>query len=679
MSKSDSDEEQQQSTQTSLETSLSVLGENGTNFLARLEGVHPIPSKLTPEEHSALEQINNLAALVPSDPYSAIVLRAGVLYVAQNQATARDETEEALIARLRGSAEYRALSIGSDLDIRVRRFDRNIGDHPDTVAIAFSLESSPRPLESEASFLGLAASNSQRPASCSSCGAVIKALNDNDHTFKVESYTPTNFPSNSNYRIPQVISRDPQLFDSYLDHISASIRILEQKIAPKNVEDLYVQYATRDEKRLLMRDESMTQEERTRQFDALDSEAREQYRSGDGIDTFQEQLGRFRKQVSEAKTEIIHSYSPARFQRAAVEKNRLEEEKVKVEERLSRLSKSRAIPSLDVVRESHRASLENKKTLEREIAGMKGAENNDQRILSQVEVARNSVDDARRRLESAQTPVDQPTFTKEQKKPERDEIERRYQRQVKAKAEAKRVATADLQKANDALTILEADPKYLLAQERARQTQEKLKAKAEELKRVEQRITLLRHAEESLLQLERIEQAIEARNRFLSFRGGSEVMRGEREQSHLNMRRTLSAIEDDENDIRAVSGHKGAVKQPARVAPSAGWYDDEAMMDILSRSRSATLITGEYDEAARAGVREPVHTTRQLQAALHGIPEEDGNYVIPMRVNVATRNFNEHEEGRNNHWVGVHIRRELGTITEANYVDPTGRPVNEEV
>jgi hypothetical protein len=44
-----------------------------------------------------------------------------------------------------------------------------------------------------------------------------------------------------------------------------------------------------------------------------------------------------------------------------------------------------------------------------------------------------------------------------------------------------------------------------------------------------------------------------------------------------------------------------------------------------------------------------------------------------MNVNVLSRSF---KKGRNNYWVDLHIRR-VGVIAEINYVDPTGRPIDE--
>jgi hypothetical protein len=67
-------------TQSGLEWSLGQLGQNGTNFLARLENAHPIPTSLSESLGATLNSLNALATLVHSEPYSAIVLRDNVLY-----------------------------------------------------------------------------------------------------------------------------------------------------------------------------------------------------------------------------------------------------------------------------------------------------------------------------------------------------------------------------------------------------------------------------------------------------------------------------------------------------------------------------------------------------------------------------------------------------------------------
>lgn len=545
MSKFGSDKKRQQSRETSLEVSLSKLGENGTNFLARLESAHPIPAILTTEEKYLLGQINDLAALVPSDPYSAVVLRDRKLYIAQNQATAGNETEEDLIARLQDSAEYKVLPVVGDLDIRVRRFDRSIGDHPDTVAIAFALESSPQPLASKASFLGLAASNSQRPASCSSCGAVIKALNDNGYKFKVASYTPTNFPSNSNYSIPQIILRDPKLFDSYLNNISLSIKSLEQKIASKNIEDLYVQYNTRDKKRFLMKNDSMNQESITSQFDKLDSDARDQFSiNGSDTDKFHEQLNQFREQISSAKEKIAKSYSSKKFIAAAEEIQHLKQQKIEIQKTIKKNFKLLPQDAQSMMKD--KISLEKvqnfNSSLTTEISTLKGQiieatnrtiDNN--RLLELANVQR-------RRKETADVKYKETQKDLNAMKIQKNDNKARLAKQNKLKELA--VLKSTLDEATTALKEIEGQDTYKKAATALGEARDLADVQRETLKQLNDRLIKVNTISKQLSRLEKINSQIKERENLLS----AKVVPADLEETEYDREKVVASVPQESHD-----------------------------------------------------------------------------------------------------------------------------------
>ncbi len=136
-------------------------------------------------------------------------------------------------------------------------------------------------------------------------------------------------------------------------------------------------------------------------------------------------------------------------------------------------------------------------------------------------------------------------------------------------------------------------------------------------------------------------------------------------------------------DTKATSFDSKTKEEKSKTKSLTGnrWYGDDQIISILSSCRTGQLVTGEPNEILAAEVRQPVSTRGQLQTALGRIQQmADGDYVIPMRVNITTRGFGEEEENnRNNHWVGVHVRRTGGHITGVNYVDPTGERPNGEI
>ena len=74
------------------------------------------------------------------------------------------------------------------------------------------------------------------------------------------------------------------------------------------------------------------------------------------------------------------------------------------------------------------------------------------------------------------------------------------------------------------------------------------------------------------------------------------------------------------------------------------------MINILSRTPNFRLITGE-PVGMDIMVPLPIDNAT-LESALSRIPPDNGNYVIPMRINIGTGNFDEIQQNRNNHWVG---------------------------
>ena len=314
-----------------LETALKELGRSGTSFVERLRNSTPLYIDSGPGlDKGALRAVNEIAKMVPSPPYSAAVLRGGRIFIAQNARFYEgDDYRESLVAQIKQSKEYKTLAGDGDIEIQIIPYAANIGaskegDHPDVVAIEESRIASPG-LQVTPSLLGLCAFNAdgtvndQTPASCSSCGAFIKALNDIGDEFQVLSSTPTNFPSNRVFHIPRSVREDPLLLDKYLLHITDSIDGLRRQIYPIDKGDLFVQYTTKDDIKTLMREEGISPEARDQKISAMQARRREDYHQllkGEGrpaargmFHGFNTDLEKFQQQTMQDKLSTVRLYS----------------------------------------------------------------------------------------------------------------------------------------------------------------------------------------------------------------------------------------------------------------------------------------------------------------------------------------------------------------------------------
>lgn len=92
------------------------------------------------------------------------------------------------------------------------------------------------------------------------------------------------------------------------------------------------------------------------------------------------------------------------------------------------------------------------------------------------------------------------------------------------------------------------------------------------------------------------------------------------------------------------------------------WYGPEVMLPILERTHPGKVLMARKAE-----------DIQEISETIHG--GKDGEYVIPLNVNVASSTF---KDGENNHWVGLKITK-TGADIKVEYVDPTGRKINPEI
>ena len=311
-----------------LQRILGTIGYAGTAFIGRLENSESIPNKQSESDKEILRYVDQLAISVPSEPYSALVLQGNTLYIAQNQATAgEDETLKALKASPAFNQLKAALK-AEEIKVELHRYTPN-GDHPDTVAIAQAINKG-NSNKNDPVYLGLAAFEGakvkeQKPASCAGCASVIKALNDNGYHVKVNLSTPTNFPSNINYKIPSIISNDPQLMDSYLLHVENSILKLQQQLSTVNESDLYIQYATRDGVKTIM---ITANPDKNKAIKELKENAKSEYNIGQAEDVqeFKKRLPEFRENISNARSQIPGLRSEKAIRKFLAEQTKLLEQ-----------------------------------------------------------------------------------------------------------------------------------------------------------------------------------------------------------------------------------------------------------------------------------------------------------------------------------------------------------------
>ena len=132
------------------------------------------------------------------------------------------------------------------------------------------------------------------------------------------------------------------------------------------------------------------------------------------------------------------------------------------------------------------------------------------------------------------------------------------------------------------------------------------------------------------------------------------------------------SVQASNSNVQSSRDQKISSQPKAQEPP----YTDKEIITILSSQTNPSIrvMTGNLQQKL-------VSNTEQLQLALDGVKIADnGHYVIPMRVNIDTSNFGEEgAEGDNKHFVGVHVLKDRGKVTQINYVDPTGELCNEEI
>ena len=120
-------------------------------------------------------------------------------------------------------------------------------------------------------------------------------------------------------------------------------------------------------------------------------------------------------------------------------------------------------------------------------------------------------------------------------------------------------------------------------------------------------------------------------------------------------------------DIREEFKQQGAsTLQIQQTTQQDLWFGEEEIINTLLRFNT------------NAFVKDNVASNEQLLKTLQGCSseiEQGSTIVIPLNVNVITNTFLEY---KNNHWVGLILKKEQNTIT-ITYVDPIGEPMAEEM
>ena len=127
------------------------------------------------------------------------------------------------------------------------------------------------------------------------------------------------------------------------------------------------------------------------------------------------------------------------------------------------------------------------------------------------------------------------------------------------------------------------------------------------------------------------------------------------------------SVQASNSNVQSSSDQKISSQPKAQDPP----YTDVQIIDIFTRTPNVKIITGQQQQTL-------VSNAQQLEKALERVKVgDDGNYVIPMRINIDMNDFREEDD--NNHFVGVHVLKVKGKVTQINYVDPTGELCNEEI
>jgi len=614
-----------------LELLLGKIGRSGTNFVGRLEKAKKIDISKPEDKKNTdkiLSDLDELAKKAPSEPYSALALQGNTIHVVQNKDAVKSEDRESLL----NDDSFKKLKKNNpDLEIKLYTYDRATGDHPDTVAIAKALESGSPDIPI---YLGLAAFErgvikGQQPASCGGCTAAINALNDSGYMISVSLSTPMNFPSNTNYTIPNFIKQNTSLMDSYLLHVEKSLIRLQKEIAPQQHKDLYTQYMTRDtmKQAMLMPDVY----ERKDYIEKAKEQAKSNYDSKIAVKQFEQKLSSFSKAIEDAR-EIIPNL------RSLQEVTRLKEELTRESNEFnSKLVKNRItsenilqIPSEIIKRTEEVESLKQAKSelkkeatkIENRLQNIKDYESKIQHLQKAVDIAKENLANFEKKQSEKPQVKGSKKGVKESDKSRRDALEQQklkqqYGQQVKVAGKELEEEREKLNKRNPLKDNEKSDLNHKL-----REVNEKLNELTKKEEQANKAISILNDIRTSESLIKDINNMLPRHDRIGT--------------TKLTISQTLDELPSQ------------PLKKPKTEVPDK-WYED--------RHFSLTSTTA-------------VGSAEQLKINLERLNPGD---TLALNVHVLTGDF-----GGLSHWVGIK-KGAVGEVNTFAYIDPTGLGVHKHI
>ncbi|WP_341793339.1 MULTISPECIES: hypothetical protein [unclassified Rickettsia] len=307
---------------------LNPVGENGIDFIPKfgLREAGKSTKRLGLGENQnspILTKLNELAKEVPSFPYSALVLRDNTIYIAQSSGKEGQEVPKIDPEKLKEKPAFQKLLTElnvQELKIEIKRY-RPTGNHPDAIAIAEPIKmltehefGEMNDELSKSMYLGLAAFNDkltligQDPASCAACTAIIKTLNANGYNISVKFHTPTNFPGDKDYKIPDFIKNNPKYLDSYCQYLEKSLQELKEIIKDEsNLNKIYLQSKIHE----IEKDNTLSKDNKDKKIEEVKEEINILLKNQDPVTMVEIKmfknttLNKFAIDVSKAQEEIV--------------------------------------------------------------------------------------------------------------------------------------------------------------------------------------------------------------------------------------------------------------------------------------------------------------------------------------------------------------------------------------
>lgn len=610
-----------------LQQSFAEIGIIGVQFIPRMEEAISIGSQ---ERQKLLDE---LAKLVPCVPYSGVVLSENGLYITFD--TQGNKSSEELLKILQDSNAYKKLG---EVKINFVDYNRNLGDHPDTVAIAAAIKD-----DSKEMSLGLAAFDSDRklneqaPASCACCASAIRSMNANGYKISVSSSTPLNFPSNKNYIIPPIIANDPALMDKYLTNVMMSLDRVQQKINSTSERDLYVQYYARDEIRRIMQNSSLSSSEQNEQINSLKDELSVEYdKKTGGYKKFEADLKKFNETVQNSISYLPSLCSNDLKQNLAQRRTELKENLSKNGIDLDKQSLHKELRDnaheIQKIWSNIQSSDSNIESLKKQIKEIDRAIVNEKVVEASLEKYNSILDDLQKQLDNRKAEIEKGLGPVPTKKSERGAYDKKLS------------------------TELKTDKKIIELNSKIRSQEDLIK------KYIDQNSNSLSVQKARYERQNRLIESLENQKKV-----GSglrvELKKLENQAKKLEELRKISLFLPSQEQVESPGlGHAAKVQR------------NDEILRKLQQAQIQNIANGaQYGPDDFNVLLQNVPIANNALKLSNFLAEAKQNDTIILNVNTISSNF---ENDRNTHWVGLIVDRENKAVV---CVDPLGRKVGKDI